>query len=374
MGKVKVASRGFTIVELLIVIVVIAILALISFIGYGAVINSANDKSVQSDLAKLGDTIKLKNLDNNGLPQGGMTSSGIGNGGTFSGITFKPSIGAYDTTVSNLYYCEGTANNSDEYALVARSKSGKAFSYSSKGSSATFNANVWTAASNGSAVCTAAGFSAPFTWSYGYDPTPNYGWFAWASSGSLITNLATNPSAEAAGGWLSNNGAVYPASRDTTQKRSGTQSVSSYNVASSTALMSLYSTGALDGNGIPVTDPGTYTASMYFRADAASQGRIGVSTRTNGTYSGTTYGAYVTGTTSSWTKASYTFSAPSGTDMLRFVINVTANATQPSGVKAYADDFIVTTGSDTPNYADGNSPSWVWNGVVNGSTSTGPTK
>jgi prepilin-type N-terminal cleavage/methylation domain-containing protein len=373
-NKTNKQSSAFTIVELLIVIVIIAILASIVVVGYKVVIANANDKTVQADITKLADAIKLKSLDNDALPIGGATSSNTGDSSNLPGVTFRPTVAAYDVTVSNFFYCEGTINGNDEFAVAARSKSGKAFSYLSSKGVSDFTGYTWSTANNGVALCTALGFSAPFTWSYGYNPTPNYGWFMWAYAGDLITNYATNPSAELAGGWYSNNGAIYPASRDTSQKRSGVQSVSSYNVGSSTALMSIYSPGSLDGNGIPITDPGVYTASAYFRADVASQGRIGLSTRTNGTWSGTTYGNNVTGTTNSWTQMSYTFTVPTGTDALRYVINVSAIATQPAGVKAYADDFILTKGSDTPNYADGNSPSWIWNGTVNGSTSTGPPK
>src|SRR5690554_3746529 len=45
---------GFTIVELLIVIVVIAILAAISVVAYTGIQNRANDTAIQSDLRNIG--------------------------------------------------------------------------------------------------------------------------------------------------------------------------------------------------------------------------------------------------------------------------------------------------------------------------------
>jgi prepilin-type N-terminal cleavage/methylation domain-containing protein len=179
--KQAITSQAFTIVELLIVIVVIGILSAITLVGYSAVINNANDKSIQADISKLGDIVKLKNLDDQVVPVGGMTSAGVGTSTVFSGVTFKPNNqNSYDKTVSNLYYCEGIINGTDEYAIVARSKSGNAYSFSSKSGVASFAASVWTAASNGPAVCGALGFSSPFTWSYGFNPTGAV-WASWST-------------------------------------------------------------------------------------------------------------------------------------------------------------------------------------------------
>ena len=48
------ARNGFTIVELLIVIVVIAILAAVSFVAYSGIQNEAADSAVRSDLSQAG--------------------------------------------------------------------------------------------------------------------------------------------------------------------------------------------------------------------------------------------------------------------------------------------------------------------------------
>ena len=173
-------SKAFTIVELLIVIVVIGILAGITIIGYGAVVGNANDTSVKSDLEKLSDSIKLKGLDDQIIPAGGMTSTGFGSATTFTGITIKPGPNAYDKTVTNLYYCEGKINDVSEYAVAARSKSTKAFAFISNQGMSAFSANVWTAASNGPAVCAALGFTGTFSWSYGLNGATGV-WSAWAT-------------------------------------------------------------------------------------------------------------------------------------------------------------------------------------------------
>ncbi len=181
MGNTK-ERNAFTIVELLIVIVIIAILAAITIIGYSVVIRNANDKSVQTDLQKLGDVVKLSLLDNQIVPQGGMTSGGVGTATTFSGITFHPIPGAYDKSVSNLYYCEGSigSGTTDEFGIIARSTSKNAFVYLSTNGVSTFSANVWTTASNGVAICNAAGFTTTFTWAYGYNASTST-WSSWST-------------------------------------------------------------------------------------------------------------------------------------------------------------------------------------------------
>ena len=76
------ASKGFTIVELLIVIVVIAILAAITVVAFNGVQQRARDSQRQGDLAAIGKLLKLYAADNgnylNGAGCGGSSNSGNG--------------------------------------------------------------------------------------------------------------------------------------------------------------------------------------------------------------------------------------------------------------------------------------------------------
>lgn len=108
-------KHGFTVVELLIVIVVIGILATLTIISYNGVPNQAYDASVKNDLANMAKKLSvaaLKNSETFPLPPAVSTDIHI-------------SKNAYLTTSNNLYYCYNSSTN--QYAVAARSRSGKQF-------------------------------------------------------------------------------------------------------------------------------------------------------------------------------------------------------------------------------------------------------
>lgn len=74
-------NRGFTIVELLIVIVVIAILATITIVAYNGVQQRARDSARKNDVASIVKALKLYSVDNGPM----WTGSGCGSGGNGSG-------------------------------------------------------------------------------------------------------------------------------------------------------------------------------------------------------------------------------------------------------------------------------------------------
>ncbi len=168
------SKQGFTIVELLIVIVVIGILAAISIVAYRGVQDSANNAAVKNDLANAAKALELIKVDLGRYP------SDIENEFSASNI-FKFSKKAYDRGANNALYCRNI--DTDSYALGARSKSGQAYMLIN----GMINEGMFT---DNDSVCSAVGAitwgpsAVPHTTAHGFRPSglpPNYidGWNVW---------------------------------------------------------------------------------------------------------------------------------------------------------------------------------------------------
>ena len=124
--------NGFTIVELLIVIVVIAILAAISIVSYTGIQNRANDTAVQSDLSNLAKKAGTFHALNGAYP---TTQAHL------LDLEMKTTKSAYDTTVTlNFSYCATSGGTG--YAIGGISKSGKRFFVSSRSGVAEYSSSL----------------------------------------------------------------------------------------------------------------------------------------------------------------------------------------------------------------------------------------
>ena len=122
-------QTGFTIVELLIVIVVIAILAAITVVAYNGIQNRGYDSTVSTDLANLSKQLELLRID---APDGNYPY-----GNPAFTFNLKVNKNAYLVNSSNPYnllVCFPSAVNSSQFIALAASKSGKRFTISNGGS------------------------------------------------------------------------------------------------------------------------------------------------------------------------------------------------------------------------------------------------
>jgi prepilin-type N-terminal cleavage/methylation domain-containing protein len=159
----KNTPKGFTIVELLIVIVVIGILAAITIVAYNGVQGRANDTNVQADLNNFAKRLGIYHAENGSYPVTLSLALGI-----------KFSRESYSTAQNNLYYCADSAGAG--YSMTVMSKSGKMYVVSSANGLA-----VYTGGWGGSTTCTVNGFATGDFRSHGYNiaTTPNWqGWVA----------------------------------------------------------------------------------------------------------------------------------------------------------------------------------------------------
>ena len=115
-------KAGFTIVELLIVIVVIGILAAITIVAYNGIQNRANDTAVQSDLRNFHNIVAQYKAIHGTYPTT-LTAD--------MGIKFTRNAHGRDAQTRTARYCINSAT--DEYIIYAISKSGSYFKYMSNG-------------------------------------------------------------------------------------------------------------------------------------------------------------------------------------------------------------------------------------------------
>lgn len=166
-------SYGFTIVELLIVIVVIAILAAISIVAYTGIQNKGYDSAIQSDLKNFATKIELVAAETGTYPIGGSPSPTY-NSSLFPGFSFQPSKSAYMAASDDLIYCTGaeTSSGRNVFRILTQSRSGNRFLYSSVDGLQNLGAGPM----GRNIPCSGL---ASDSWAYGYRPAN--GWSLWAN-------------------------------------------------------------------------------------------------------------------------------------------------------------------------------------------------
>ncbi len=300
-------QSGFTIVELLIVVVVIAILAAITIVAFNGIQNRAKASAAQSNASQAIKKLMAYAIDNSD-----------------SYPTSLSLIGLNDTT--DLTYEYSYSNTVPRTACVTVTTQ-----------------NLSYTASNGATGAVAGGCAGHAI-----------------NGAAAITNYATNPRAVSGGGAWTNQ---TPSSSTISYQPTGAQDGgSAYRVITTVAGQIRIGIPSSVG---AVTTADTLSAGvdLYSSVATSVQVEVGLST---GVYPKSSIIALNVG----WNRVEGSVAMPAAANVT-LVQLVGTSASLPIGTTWTASRAIVTKSVNPYNYADGNVSTWLWNGTVNNSTSKG---
>jgi len=303
-------AKGFTIVELLIVIVVIGILAAITIVSYNGITNKARLAAMQSDLTNSQETLEANKV--------------------------TDGSGTYPLTLAAANFTSSPGNTYAYYPNSATAPTGYCLQ-----------------TTNGSNVSSVTG-SAPQS----------------VNIGCGITNLAPDPSANTGYGYWGGFSNATSSVSATVMTNGGYAGANYWrlNVNGGTG-----GAGGVYAYNIPVTAGKTYTASMYTRINNPKMFNVCLEWHaTNGDQMGAPCGNKQMLSTS-WSRLSVTGVAPSGAGSVTVVDYIADGSPSglTAGDVLDADAVMVNEGS-LYGYADGATYGWQWKGTSNASASFGP--
>lgn len=303
---------GFTLVEIIVVLVVLGILATITVVSYAAVTKDARHEAVIADAQGVGSLLTKFKAANGRYPDSlsELTESPAGES------TYQYSYKASDNT-----YCV-TASSSESSAYITSDR---------------------TKARDGGC--------------------PGHG----VNGEAAVVNLATNPNATTTQGF-----GFAGASGGMSVQASGGVSGGAFMRRSFTAAGNGGSYFGTSTTNLGVTPGKTYTASMYVKSSKTVQQRIAIEWKDSSSILSSATASYVNIGTS-WQRLNVTAVAPA--NAVRATVTVyTPGTPWAAGDYQDLDAVMVTEGSTLYKYVDPDSSgsNWVWDGTANASTSRGP--
>jgi len=301
---------GFTIVELLIVIVVIGILAAITIVSFNGVQNRAKASAAQQSVTQANRKVLAYSVQNADQYPADLATAGVTDADT-----------TYQYSVNN-------ASSPRTYCITATNG---VFSY--------YQSNTVT--------------------------SPTTGGCAGHGQGGVaaITNYVTNPGVEIVQSGYNPNNTSSSVSRSTALFYTGSASL---------LVQSVNATNGYNGANMsmPVTAGKTYTFSAWVYLNSA-YGASGVGATTNGAGTSVKQGNLIT-TIGTWQRTSVTFTPTLTSNASLYVITPSGSTVAMVGASFYTDSWMFTEGTTLYDFADGGSTNWAWTGPAQASTSTGP--
>lgn len=314
-------QKGFTIVELLIVIVVIGILAAITIVAYNGIQDRARVSAVSGALTQTVSKLEVYAVDGTGYP---TTLAAAGVNDTAS-TTYQYSV---NNGVSPATYCVTATTGTTSYKVSST------------------------------------------------NTTPTAGGCSGHGQGGVaaITNIVTNPSVETnMTAWVASYGAggggtLSSASAGGAQAGNNFARMT-WTVGATEAYRGLeYGAPAIAANA-------TYTGSISVRTSRSQRMYLCFLYADASAGVSQPCGNAVVTTAGAWTRLDVTAAAPA----TAIKVYLRAYAIAGAGASNWqvndaldGDAAMITAGSTLYNYADGASTNWVWNGTPHSSTSTGP--
>ena len=299
--------RGFTIVELLIVIVVIGILAAVTLIVYNGISNKAKVSNVQAAISQTSRKITAYALTNQDVYPSTLDDAGI-----------------TDTNDVSYQYVVDNGSNPRTFCIAATTQ-GTSYSWNS------------TDQKSSEGKCS-------------------------------ITNIVTNPSFKIdANGWARNISPGLSASgtlmTDPTIPLSGINTM--YRLRITAGSGSYWRAGT----NLPVTGGQVYSFSSYVKTNTSMDVHIAIQWK-DASGSGIS-AIYPTTSVSAnaWTRISSARTAPTNATTVLLQVGSPANGIVNNTLDITG--VMLTTGAFLYQYADGDSSGWTWNGTPNNTSSTG---